>query len=552
MAADKCPSSLPKSSADCGHFHLPLKMLEEGIDRQILAARYKSINKQLELEIGPIRYCLLNTLGVLKFCLGEKSKACTDYFMKVLEEDPCNLNALANLAYVYQSMGMTRKAEVYSKPLQAFFSGKSDLSTEERQCALVRCVAEQAYSLAFDCYDESLQSPPGYEAAYALYECAIDESQNITGLDDERYKWKFFMAINRIRVIQEDFIQKERVLLLEKVLHLLQDVLRQKEFSDRHYQAQSWLYIGRLMLRSKCLYKDAPPHFIAELDPDLKECYEDPTKCIQKAESIAEVDWKELTKFAGILLEAGSYEEGLQVVKKSLEKNSDCESNWNAYRLKASICLKIYDKQSQNTTDHDESESLLKEAKEAIDLVMTPGMKHRYAVIFLAAKVQLRLGASFIAYSTDFAKNVKDKEAIMKALELLSSIRDSSDRNIKLKLIGDCLMYLEEYSQATDKYTQCINADTPGKYYFVFFSLLVSLFHQLQQLQSADNPSQQKSEVIEEICDQFQQLLHYYAKHEKWHVQKTLQALERDFPSEFKEVNRCMQRKTGKTLREFV
>ncbi|XP_077990531.1 tetratricopeptide repeat protein 22-like [Glandiceps talaboti] len=571
MASSSCPSNPPTSAVECGHFHLPLHMLKVNTDRKILTARYESINKQLELESGPICYGLWNVLGVLKFQLGEKLKACDDYFKKVLEEDPCNLNALANLAYVYRVLGMTKKSEIYSRPLQLFFSGESTFSTDERQSVLVRCIAEQAYSMAFDCYDERPQSPPLYQEANFLYECAVRESQNITILKEERYKWKLFMVINHMRVwminIEEQASYQEHNAdqvrlrqLFEKMLNLLQEVL--SESSDKSYQSMSWCYIGKSIMKGKSLFRKRSawvPNFIQQLK--LVEYYEDPTcmKCFQKAECFSKIDWKELALIARSLFEGDRLEEALEMVEKSVVSNPDQHTNWYAYFVRAKINFKKYENEqfsklaaTRDAVIRRPDKSLLRQAEMDLDWCMNV-MDHRTTNTFLAAKVQLHLGTTVHFKTTDFSSQVEDKDAIMKALELLSAHPEDTHPH-KLQLHGNCFMYLEEYSQATDKYTHCINADTNGKYSYLFFALLVSLFHQLRQLQSTDKQSQQKYhdydyELIRQICDQFQQ---HYLKYKKSDIQKTLESLENDFAAEFQKVNQYMFRIEGRTLREML
>ncbi len=91
-----------------GFCHLPLAILAvkaKTFDAYNVASyQFPRLKQQLELkQLRPERNAFRNFLGYMAICLGWYCEALC-YLNQVLDEDPDNLNALTNLAWLYQSM----------------------------------------------------------------------------------------------------------------------------------------------------------------------------------------------------------------------------------------------------------------------------------------------------------------------------------------------------------------------------------------------------------------------------------------------------------------
>ncbi|XP_070573538.1 tetratricopeptide repeat protein 22-like [Ptychodera flava] len=350
--ASRLRKTLPSSPADCGHFRLPLLLLTKDVDKRSLNARYDSTSKQLENEVGYFRHGLSNMLGVLEFQKGETVKACQT-FKAILEKDSINLNALSNLATVYERMNRKRKAKDYRDKLTEVFENKGIILREERHAALLRCVAEQAYSLAFDCYDEKTRMPPNCDEAVSMYETAARESESLAALDGEKFKWKMCMLVCRYNKLakrepryKSEGGEREATNEVIALLRILKDIL--DNCGDGFYQSQCWCYIGMLLIKGRHLMdaRSHPENHEKLQQLDLVNYYERPTLCFEDADRCYEGGWKELVKFARFLIEDKQYENAIQVIEKSLAKNP-YKSNWHAYEQRANIYMKMYDERPQ-------------------------------------------------------------------------------------------------------------------------------------------------------------------------------------------------------------
>lgn len=72
-------------------------------------------------------------------------------FRSICKEDPGNLNAWANLGYVYDFQGRELEAgECVDKVSQLMGIGAGEASQEQTRLLAARCLAEQAYVYPYD------------------------------------------------------------------------------------------------------------------------------------------------------------------------------------------------------------------------------------------------------------------------------------------------------------------------------------------------------------------------------------------------------------------
>lgn len=162
-----------------GHFHLELNLNGEPNGSATLRHRdtqmkQESLRAELEAETGRLQYAVRNILGLLAFHM-DKLEAAEEAFRSICQEDPENLNAWANLGYVYERLGReVDEGECVERV--AGLMGR-EMGENQTDCRLraARCLAEQAYAHPHDVElerDEDLRER--LTAALMLYNRALD------------------------------------------------------------------------------------------------------------------------------------------------------------------------------------------------------------------------------------------------------------------------------------------------------------------------------------------------------------------------------------------
>eukprot|EP00064_Thunnus_orientalis_P003239 superscaffoldBa00000256_g3248 len=163
-----------------GHFHLDLNLNCDPVGPVKLRHRdtylkQESLHSELEAEVGYLQYAVRNLLGLLAFHLDQLDTA-EEIFRSICKEDPGNLNAWANLGYVYDKLGRELDAgECVEKVSHLMGLDAGEASQEETRLLAARCLAEQAYVYP---YDVELESEDDLRerltAALTLYNKALD------------------------------------------------------------------------------------------------------------------------------------------------------------------------------------------------------------------------------------------------------------------------------------------------------------------------------------------------------------------------------------------
>eukprot|EP00061_Rhincodon_typus_P004393 g22461.t1 len=166
-----------------GHFHLELNLNFEPFQGERLRRRDTKLKReslQLEADAGAQRFAVRNLLGVFAFYLDEYRGA-EEIFSSVCQEEPGNLNALANLGYVYDRLQKEAQAAECLERLSQLMAGEEGGETESlRSLRAARCLAEQAYASFFDV---GLQSEEEHatklSTAIRLYDKALLYGKNM-------------------------------------------------------------------------------------------------------------------------------------------------------------------------------------------------------------------------------------------------------------------------------------------------------------------------------------------------------------------------------------
>ncbi|XP_054644609.1 tetratricopeptide repeat protein 22 isoform X2 [Dunckerocampus dactyliophorus] len=238
-----------------GHFHLDLNLNCDPSGPVKLRHRdtylkQESLRGELEAEAGYLQYAVRNLLGLLAFHLNHLQTA-EETFRGICKEDPGNLNAWANLGYVYDKLGRELDAaECVEKVSQLMDLENGDNPKDDTRHMAARCLAEQAYVYPYDVElerDEDLRER--LTAALMLYKRALNYGGQLIPVEEKR-SWYFKMATIYIRL--DDIIKTKedaeysRLSHYNKGLRLLRQTLESEKTQQK---ALSWCYIGIMLER---------------------------------------------------------------------------------------------------------------------------------------------------------------------------------------------------------------------------------------------------------------------------------------------------------------
>lgn len=162
-----------------GHFHLELHLNGEPNGPALLRQRdtqlkSESLRAELEAKTGRLQYAVRNMLGLLAFHMDELEVA-EEAFRTICQEDPENLNAWANLGYVYERMERELEEGECVERVAALMGPEMGESQADCRLRVARCLAEQAYAHPHDVElerDEDLRER--LTTALMLYNRALD------------------------------------------------------------------------------------------------------------------------------------------------------------------------------------------------------------------------------------------------------------------------------------------------------------------------------------------------------------------------------------------
>uniref|UniRef100_A0A8D0H5V6 Tetratricopeptide repeat domain 22 n=1 Tax=Sphenodon punctatus TaxID=8508 RepID=A0A8D0H5V6_SPHPU len=324
-----------------GHFHLEMNLNFEPCSPENLRARdmklkRDSLTYELECETGFQQYAVRNLLGVFAFYLEDIEQA-KGIFLHIIQEDPSNLNAWANLAYVYDRLNSEQDVANCTERLSHLMG----LSSEEEppvdpKCRAARCLAEQGYAYVFDVglanEEDKLEK---LTIGIMLYDKALAYGHQIPS--EEKRSWYFTMATLYIRqdgiLMNKGSEEGKRLPAFTRALTLLRQVLKS---SNPHYKALAWCYVGMLLER-KDTFTTTPMGIHA-----CGYSGTGPLDCFGKAIEVAKENLTILNRLAKIFHFLGKQEMAMGVCNMALDVLRDPELNWQAYCTRAKIRMKLY------------------------------------------------------------------------------------------------------------------------------------------------------------------------------------------------------------------
>ncbi|XP_033866355.3 tetratricopeptide repeat protein 22 [Acipenser ruthenus] len=325
-----------------GHFHLELNLNCESLTpaklrRRDMVLKRDSLQSELESETGSQQFAVRNLLGLFAFHLEELSLA-EETFLNICKEDPRNLNAWANLGYVYDRLKKEPEgAETVEKVFGLMGMGAGEAGEVEPRLQAARCLAEQAYAHAYDVgLNTEQEHLEKLITAVNLYDKAIAYGGQEIPLEEKR-SWYFIMATMHVRLDgmlkdQEDSEHK-RMTSFSRTVKLLHEAMKS---SNPHYKALAWCYIG-LMLERQDTFPVVPMgiHDCGYSGTDPLDCY---CKAIETAKESPFI----LNRLAKVFLFLGKMDMATGICNMALDILPDPELNWQAYCTRAKVYITTY------------------------------------------------------------------------------------------------------------------------------------------------------------------------------------------------------------------
>lgn len=357
-----------------GHFHLDLHLNcdPQGpvkLRHRDTYLKQESLKVELEAEVGYIQYAVRNLLGLLAFHLDQLDSA-EEIFRSICKEDPGNLNAWANLGYVYDRLARELDAGECVEKVSALMGlDGGEVSQAESRLLAARCLAEQAYVYP---YDVELENEDDLRerltAALTFYNRALDYGGQLIPIEEKR-SWYFKMATIYIRL--DDIVKTKvdseysRLSHYNKGLKLLKETL---ESDKTQHKALAWCYIG-IMLERKDEFVTVPMSI-----HDCGYSASDPLSCYGTAINLASDNAFILNLLAKVFFLLGKHEMATGICNMALNVLPDPELNWQAYctRAKMNVILYVRDlEKAKNGAGGLPDRQKLTEARTDLDKVLS-------------------------------------------------------------------------------------------------------------------------------------------------------------------------------------
>ncbi|KAE8610320.1 hypothetical protein XENTR_v10012082 [Xenopus tropicalis] len=463
-----------------GHFHLEMNLNFESCTpvefrRRDIKLKRDSLQFQLEADSSFQQFAVKNLLGVFFFYLDEFHSA-RDIFLSISHHDPNNLNAWANLAYVYDRLNMEDKASQCTDKLSHLMGleGEEGESKEVRLRA-ARCLAEQGYAHAFDVgllnEEDSMEK---LSSGIGLYDKALAYGRHEIPVEEKR-SWFFTMATLCMRldgILMNSSNVDKRLLFYNKTLMLLRDVVKS---SNAHYKALAWCYLG-VMLERQNTFPTTPMGI-----HDCGYSGTDPLGCFGKALEFAKDDPLILNRLAKICHFLGKQELAIGTCNMALDLLQDPKLNWQAYLTRAQIYLNMYIRDFERSKIGSgglPDRKHLTSAKSDLDNIID---------IYPCLKTFLDMAQVFYYMGVDAVKETfqVDEDALNNALVCVAKATEFElgDTLPEIQLLkGKCLRVKSEDLNAMECFKRAIQLDNRGSLgtesYRCLIETLLNLYNQ--------------------------------------------------------------------------
>ncbi|XP_029988952.1 tetratricopeptide repeat protein 22 isoform X2 [Sphaeramia orbicularis] len=444
-----------------GHFHLDLNLNCDPVGPVKLRHRdtylkQESLRGELEAEVGYLQYAVRNLLGLLAFHLDHLETA-EETFRSICKEDPGNLNAWANLGYVYDKLGRELDAgECVEKVSSLMGLDAGEVAQAESRLLAARCLAEQAYVYPYDVdLDNEDDLRDRLTAALTFYNRALAYGGQLIPMEEKR-SWYFKMATIYIRL--DDIVKTKedseysRLSHYNKGLKLLTETLQSEK---AQHKALAWCYVG-IMLERKDEFTTVPMSI-----HDCGYSASDPLSCYGTAINLASDNAFILNLLAKVFFLLSKHEMATGICNMALNVLPDPELNWQAYCTRATINMRLYVRElekAKNGQGGFPDRHKLIEAKKDLDKVVS---------VRPCLRTHLQMAQVFYYMGVDALQEslLVDEEAVNSALVSLSQALQFhlGDTLPDLHVLrGRCLLLKGEEQNAADCFKRALELEKPG------------------------------------------------------------------------------------------
>ncbi|XP_068445829.1 tetratricopeptide repeat protein 22 isoform X2 [Clinocottus analis] len=443
-----------------GHFHLDLNLNCEAVGPVKLRLRdihfkEESLRAELDDEVGHLQYAGQNLLGFLAFHQEHLDTA--EEIFSICKEDPGNLNAWANLGYVYDKLGRELDAgECVEKVSHLMGLDAGEAFQDEARLLAARCLAEQAYVHPYDVeLDDEDNLRDRLMAALTFYNRALVYGDQLIPIAEKR-SWYFKMAFIYIRL--DDIVKTKadseysRLPLYNKGLKLLKEAL---ELEKTQHKALTWCFIG-IMLERKDEFTTVPMSI-----HDCGYSATDPLSCYATAIHLAGGDTFTLNLLATVFILLDKHEMATGICNMALNELPDPQRNWEAYCTRAKINMTLYVRDLEKVK-HGQGgipdRQKLTEAKKDLEKVLA--VRQSLQIHLEMAQVYYYMGVDALQESLLVDEGAVNNALVSLSLALRFKMGDSLP--VLHMIRGRCLLLKGEEQNAADCFKQALELERPG------------------------------------------------------------------------------------------
>ena len=443
-----------------GTFHLQLNasVTCDYEDIEYFVKEYSCDPQMAHYRLEPARELLITTV---KSYLPRKKETIKNSLEQLYKRNPTNINVVANLAHLYNSLLLTKKFEQLQSRLTEMLADQSAIGSVER----ARAFAERGFVLIGDiASQETSDDVDKLKKAIQWFHRAIEDGENHNMDAEEILIWTFYLAKSRFRLENryrgENYMYKEDEDERKHNFTAMLDCFGRVYLSSDGkpeiavYRAMSLVYAAETFSKTRTYgLKGIPPLYL-EYD-ELKEYHENPEKGCVRAVELCDC-CAVRNRFARVLMNQGAFQgapkfqRALGEVKMSLKLNAD--TNWFGYCTRLQIYKNFYLSESRRKNV---CMNLLKEALEEVD-----GCPYRSASTLLdIADIHYYLG---VDPSTE---KPEDPAELEKAVEYVMLARERVEgyKNARAHArLAHCLWALGSRRAAIECMKRAVELEKPG------------------------------------------------------------------------------------------
>ncbi|XP_071789657.1 tetratricopeptide repeat protein 22-like [Asterias amurensis] len=472
-----------------GLFKLDLPITDKNINQDTVKRKLLDIEQDLRTRLGrPEELAILNLLGLLKFALKRYSES-QEHFLAVLEKDPDNLNALANMQHVLLALYRKKEARYYQDKWEDLIN--QDARQKRTIKARARCLAEQAYVYAVDMHtDENCNKR--YEQSNVIFGKALRCAGEIVDTSEKDF-WEFFIAKNLHKLFtglryRDNYSKANK--LMERVVGLFFKIANRNP-GDSEYQWESWRHLADIARMIKTIKHFTYSHFQPQL---LRDCINDPVMCMERAMIISPDNPRLLARYANFvysLKRENCYRKALEMLYTSIRLDDSCY-NFYAFSTRGMIYVKSYQWQMRKYKEGGgrfflPHPNMLENAK--ADLEKAVEFRNTAWDLLNLATVYHHLAKCDTVVSPEKQRQYLELE--LQTLKRCEDCGDHSERRQKLQqTLGRCFFDLGEYRESIDYFKKAVVLESAGTQYSGYFREMFCSYLSLLRSEDRDENAQ--------------------------------------------------------------